>query len=465
MKVWLNVVLNRQLHGIVVFLSLWLGLGSKIHHHPSQQVLVPVSPVVTMIRGGGSAHLRSSSNNNNNNSTKKEEEDDSNLLVGGGAINEKRRSVLQQTVFADPKARQDGHHPQEGISSRYNPTKIKSHLGHALEGMDRYPNYLSRWSLEDTESLERALEVQLENVRAQKLQVMERRRSMHQLVSKLAAQDKRWESFLEPPRTWQEIQSTILDPRAAHAIFQSKQFRRGKHNNKMPSVQDVLSGKTTVELDAGYLQELMDEEISDVYTFPLLSKEFCKRLEEYVRAVMSLTDTAEFEHLQIKDLDTVGMGWINDLVFHLVMRPISRHIYKETEAKGDLDWRQGYIAAYSASPSKAKPRQRLVSHTDDSEVTLNICIGDVFEGGLLAFRGLRGDSDAGALGGDYQPQIGRALLHAGRHLHEVTRVTSGERFAYIMWARSWSGTRSQTCACCWLNRREGNSCICGPRWN
>jgi hypothetical protein len=156
-------------------------------------------------------------------------------------------------------------------------------------------------------------------------------------------------------------------------------------------------------------------------------------------------------------------------MLHLILRPMSAHLYQETEnmgKAGDLDWRQGYVTAYSVSPTQSKPRQRLVPHTDDSEVTLNICLGDVFEGGLLHFWGLRGSQDSGGSthSGEYQPQVGRALLHSGRQLHEVTEITAGNRFAYIMWARSWSGTRATTCPCCWLNRREDNSCTCGPRW-
>ena len=179
----------------------------------------------------------------------------------------------------------------------------------------------------------------------------------------------------------------------------------------------------------------------------------------------------------VRNLDNIGLSWLNDILFQLVVRPISRHLYQQSEmggqkenSTGDLDWRHGFIAAYAANPDAHRPRQRLVPHTDDAEVTLNICIGDVFEGGNLRFWGLRGTDMAGQLVGEYTPQPGRALLHAGRQLHEVTEVTSGERFALIMWTRSWSGVRSTTCPCCWLNRRtvgsqSTGSCICSARWN
>mmetsp|Transcript_38688 Transcript_38688/g.84053 ORF Transcript_38688/g.84053 Transcript_38688/m.84053 type:complete len:216 (-) Transcript_38688:56-703(-) len=215
----------------------------------------------------------------------------------------------------------------------------------------------------------------------------------------------------------------------------------------------------------------MEQEMFDVYSFPLLSTEFCRRVRNLIRRTVSDGEKEEFKHLNLGrrpvDLDTVGLGWVNDLLFHLVIRPLSQLLFTETEKFQGLDWRQGYIAGYSVNPSApaATPRQRLVSHTDDSEVTLNIGLGDEFEGGALHFRGLRGTDEEGRLLGEFKPQLGTALLHAGRHLHEVTPVTSGDRYAFIIWARSWKSLRNTTCPCCWLNRKQGSTCVCGPRWN
>ena len=153
-------------------------------------------------------------------------------------------------------------------------------------------------------------------------------------------------------------------------------------------------------------------------------------------------------------------------MFHLVVRPIARLLYTETKIKRELDFRHGYVAGYSdrASSERAVTRDHLVSHTDDSDVTLNVCLGDDFEGGTLRFYGLRGTSQEGKLIGEYEPARGTAVIHAGRHLHEVTKVTNGDRYAYIIWARSWN-LRGTTCPCCWLNRRQKERCICSPRWN
>lgn len=133
-------------------------------------------------------------------------------------------------------------------------------------------------------------------------------------------------------------------------------------------------------------------------------------------------------------------------------------------------------------------RSALVPHTDDSEVTLNVCLGTQsqrqcsvslhalpagagrrFAGGQLVMRGLRGEphevpapcarpararmsvadtcaQPQGEHEARLQPRPGHAVLHLGQHLHEVTPVTRGQRFALIMWCRS-SAFRSKWASC------------------
>ncbi len=108
-------------------------------------------------------------------------------------------------------------------------------------------------------------------------------------------------------------------------------------------------------------------------------------------------------------------------------------------------------------------RHALIAHTDDSELTLNICLGRSFTGGDLILRGRRGSRGEGKEEARISPSPGRAVIHLGQHLHEVSPVTSGERYALIMWARSTS-RRSELCPCCNLFLRGKESCICDPEW-
>mmetsp|Transcript_10845 Transcript_10845/g.24324 ORF Transcript_10845/g.24324 Transcript_10845/m.24324 type:complete len:409 (+) Transcript_10845:46-1272(+) len=372
--------------------------------------------------------------------------------VGGGAVNEKTRTYQK-------------HEESYAIKDRFQPSTNKAHLWHSLEGLERYPNYLSRWQEDDMISLEQALEEKLRQVRQQRKSVMERRKEIDRLVQQVINNQGRDGSRLRAPKTWQQVQRDILDPQLSKAIFRSATFR----GEQVPTVDQILSGEAFVELDVGLLSSIMDEEVFDVFSIPLLQAEFCSNLRHYINALFSTGQTDEFVDLGVGlrpiDLDTVGLKWLNDLLFHLIVRPIARHLFRDSESLGDLDWRHGYIAAYSAKPDRERPRNRLVTHTDDSEVTLNIGLGENFVGGVLEFRGLRGTEDGGHMLETFEPVEGTALLHAGRHFHHVTAVKKGNRYALIMWSRSWRGARSVACPCCWLNRRRDEACICGPRWN
>ena len=267
------------------------------------------------------------------------------------------------------------------------------------------------------------------------------------------------------PTDWSHIRR-ILDEKAASAILPppSNQQPDG------PSLQSVLDGTINIDLEVSRLTPLMDEECFDVYSFPLLSPSFVDTLRAYIQALTALAKAKNDPRLgqlgrRPFELDSIGLSWLNDLLLHLVMRPIARHLFQSTEYLGELDWRHGFIAGYSATQQVGTPRERLVAHTDDSEVTLNVGLGNLFDGGHVEFHGLRGNADQTQVFGSIAPRPGVALMHVGRHLHGVTQVTKGDRFALIVWARSWQGVRAQTCQCCWLNRRMDQSCVCGSKWN
>ena len=130
--------------------------------------------------------------------------------LGGGAINEKQR----QQIVGDG----DG-----SAESSFEPSSNKSHLWHALEGLDRYPNYLSRWSFEDVDRLEDALESKLRYVREQRQSIEARRSGLERLWKRLLQQQADWQLFASPPDSWEAVRE-ILAPETANAIFKSKQF-------------------------------------------------------------------------------------------------------------------------------------------------------------------------------------------------------------------------------------------------
>jgi hypothetical protein len=88
----------------------------------------------------------------------------------------------------------------------------------------------------------------------------------------------------------------------------------------------------------------------------------------------------------------------------------------------------------------------LRTHVDDSDITLNICLGKQFTGSKLYFQGYhstvlqkipanvqvnRRDNDVT----DFEHEVGTAFIHFGKHVHGARKIDSGERVNLIIWCK------------------------------
>jgi hypothetical protein len=230
----------------------------------------------------------------------------------------------------------------------------------------------------------------------------------------------------------------------------------------VPDVQTALSARSSRTA----LSRLLSEEAPGVYAFDLLTPEACARLidaaEQWASRALAADrhDGPPFRHAP---LDRLGPEFaaLGDALLRSVVAPLAELLFP-TLARA-LDWRYTYVIGYAPSAvDPMTPRDSLTPHTDDAEVTLNVSLGQWFEGGELVLRGLRGapkeNEDVVALA----PVAGRGVLHLGQQLHAVTPVTAGRRFALILWARS-SAYRARACPCCVVHRRDGQ-CVLDDSW-
>ena len=74
-------------------------------------------------------------------------------------------------------------------------------------------------------------------------------------------------------------------------------------------------------------------------------------------------------------------------------------------------------------------------HTDDSDVTLNICLGRDFEGAGLSVCGDMGDSAHRHFTYRHTHRVGHCLMHLGRRRHGADDITAGERINLIIWCK------------------------------
>ncbi|KAI6659957.1 2-oxoglutarate and iron-dependent oxygenase domain-containing protein 2 isoform X1 [Oopsacas minuta] len=212
-------------------------------------------------------------------------------------------------------------------------------------------------------------------------------------------------------------------------------------------IQIVNYCKSAGSTKEGLLSLIKKEAPGRSYSFPVFTNEFCKLLVEeleYFEASPMPKDRPNTMNNFGLLLSEVGF----DLRFMDPWRieylvPISRLLYPDC-CGGSLDSHRVFIVRY-----KLGEDLDLATHFDNAEVTINVSIGDVFEGGDLYFGRMSQDGTAG-LPKDYKwyKHInGTGLVHRGLQFHGAAPITSGTRYNLIMWMRS-SQLRNKLCPMC-----------------
>ncbi|RAL40219.1 unnamed protein product [Cuscuta campestris] len=183
-------------------------------------------------------------------------------------------------------------------------------------------------------------------------------------------------------------------------------------------------------------------EVSGVFTFEMLQSRFCEMLLEEVENFEKWVHETKFIIMRPNTmnkfgavLDDFGMENVLDKLMEDFIRPISTVFFPEVGGS-TLDTHHGFVVEYGMDRDVD-----LGFHVDDSEVTLNVCLGKQFSGGELFFRGVRCEKHVNT---ESRPEEslelkhhpGRAILHRGRHRHGARATTSGQRTNLLLWCRS-----------------------------
>lgn len=138
-------------------------------------------------------------------------------------------------------------------------------------------------------------------------------------------------------------------------------------------------------------------------------------------------------------LDTMGFSsFFDDLVMN-VIKPLASVLFL-IEGGAILDSLHAFLVEYEIGKDL-----KLGFHRDDSQVTLNVCLGDSFTGGDIYFKGQRCNRhpDTSIISNEYfsesfeySHQIGMGILHSGRNRHGARAILSGSRKNLIIWCRS-----------------------------
>ncbi|KAL7535598.1 hypothetical protein ACHAXR_006597 [Thalassiosira sp. AJA248-18] len=209
-----------------------------------------------------------------------------------------------------------------------------------------------------------------------------------------------------------------------HRDFQQILQAFHKYDNERYSAVD--------DVDA-VIPSLLRKEMEGVYSFNAFSDDFVRMFNEEIN---NFYDVSERENIPVRRpnsmnnygviVNEIGMRPLISSFQHDYLWPLSRHLFPMEASQ--FDSHHSFIVRYRAEEDLG-----LDMHTDDSDVTFNVCLGENFTGATLSFCGMFGASNHRRHTHTYHHQVGRAILHLGNRRHGADNIESGRRSNLIVW--------------------------------
>jgi len=178
------------------------------------------------------------------------------------------------------------------------------------------------------------------------------------------------------------------------------------------------------------IRSLLREEVAGVYSFNVFNDEFCdmflEELDNYFSTGLPVYRPNSMNNYGII-VNQIGMQPVITTLQRAVLHPIASILYP-VQAGTAFTGHHSFMVQYRAGEDLG-----LDMHTDDSDVTFNICLGRNFTGASLT---ICGDSRAPThrqFYKSYEHVRGRALVHLGSRRHGADDIREGERNNLIVW--------------------------------
>mmetsp|Transcript_54422 Transcript_54422/g.100559 ORF Transcript_54422/g.100559 Transcript_54422/m.100559 type:complete len:543 (-) Transcript_54422:71-1699(-) len=187
------------------------------------------------------------------------------------------------------------------------------------------------------------------------------------------------------------------------------------------------------------IRAFVTEEATEVYSFPLFTPEFC---EMYIEEIYSFYASGlparrpnSMNNYGVV-VNEIGLEPMNDMLQIRILQPIARALFGNIGAH--LGHQHTFIVRYKVGEDLG-----LDMHTDDSDVTFNVCLGKDFSGAGLQFCGNQAESTHRKASKVYHHVKGRCVVHLGHRRHGADDITEGERLNLIIWNHNPEYRRSR----------------------
>ena len=198
------------------------------------------------------------------------------------------------------------------------------------------------------------------------------------------------------------------------------------------------------------LRAVLRHEVPDrVVSFEMFTPSFCEELvEELIHYEASGQPVARPNSMNAYGVivNEIGMRPLIDDLQHRCLLPLTRLLFPVEGSA--FNKHHSFMVRYKQGEDLG-----LDMHHDDSDVTLNVCLGKQFTGATLSFCGGFGAPDHRKHIHTYHHRVGRAVLHLGTHRHGADDIASGERYNLIVWSH---GPYRETDAYKQAQRQQGS---------
>eukprot|EP01116_Phalansterium_solitarium_P006333 TRINITY_DN18633_c0_g1_i1.p1 TRINITY_DN18633_c0_g1~~TRINITY_DN18633_c0_g1_i1.p1 ORF type:complete len:424 (+),score=117.56 TRINITY_DN18633_c0_g1_i1:113-1273(+) len=221
---------------------------------------------------------------------------------------------------------------------------------------------------------------------------------------------------------------------------------RPRHAALYTFSEDIFRDEFRVALTAAtpdaYRAAVTQETPTGVYSMHAFTQTFCRQLleeiENFSYSGLPVMRPNTMNNYGVV-LDEMGLGPLMDAV-RVRLRPLLAALYPTLGA--GIDSQHAFAVQYAIGHDV-----ELDFHFDDAELTLNVCLGDRFEGGDLYFRGLLDDPASHDENFVFRHEPGKGLFHQGKHRHGAQRITAGSRTNLIIWFRNSQLRNGLQCSC------------------
>ena len=169
-----------------------------------------------------------------------------------------------------------------------------------------------------------------------------------------------------------------------------------------------------------------------VYSFPMFTAAFCdgmlQEMDAYSGSGLPCPRPNSMNNYGLI-LNSIGLEGPFTRLQRDVLQIVSAALYPEEGTS--LDTHHTFLVQYKPGEDLG-----LDMHTDDSDVTFNICLGRQFEGANLEFCGKFGAEGHRKHTYTHAHVRGGCVVHVGRQRHGARCIKSGERVNLIIWNRS-----------------------------